>query len=193
MNLVSRITLLLSAILLGACSKTVQWEEEVPLNTGEVIWVKRYVTYKFETTQDNPFAFQYWPMGDQAISFKLKGRDYRFVGANSLILLAVSPSNQQPVLMEPRTWSRASDDPCVKPFYTQLVFSEGKQEWLPLPKVEPWLFNLPSNLMAHRGNLNDMQERYTSNDRQQKDQTMTIQNPAMARIDPSYQSEVCNK
>ena len=81
-----------AALQLTACSKTVQWEEEVPLNTGETIWVKRYVTYKFETTQDNPFAFQYWPMGDQAISFKLKGRDYRFVGANSLILLAVSPS-----------------------------------------------------------------------------------------------------
>ena len=24
---------------LSACSKTVQWEEEVPLNTGEVFWV----------------------------------------------------------------------------------------------------------------------------------------------------------
>lgn len=31
---------------LTACSKTVQWEEEVPLNTGDVIWVKREVVYK---------------------------------------------------------------------------------------------------------------------------------------------------
>ena len=54
MNLVSRITLLLSAILLGACSKTVQWEEEVPLNTGEVIWVKRTDTFTRRSEPGNP-------------------------------------------------------------------------------------------------------------------------------------------
>ena len=29
------------ALHLAACSRTVEWQEEVPLNTGETIWVKR--------------------------------------------------------------------------------------------------------------------------------------------------------
>jgi hypothetical protein len=182
-----------TAMTISACSKTVQWEEEVPLNTGEVIWVKRNITYKYETTQDNPFVFQYWPMGNQEIAFEWKGRNYHFQSEKRLILLAVSPIDQLPVLIEPKEWERASDDPCVKPFYTQIVLSESKQEWIALPKVQPWLYNLPRNLMAHRGNLNEVQKRYTSNDRQLEDQTMTIQSPSMARIDPNYQSEVCRK
>jgi hypothetical protein len=182
-----------TAMTISACSKTVQWEEEVPLNTGETIWVKRTITYKYETTQDNPFVFQYWPMGNQEIAFEWKGRNYHFQSEKRLILLAVSPIDQLPVLIEPKEWERASDDPCVKPFYTQIVLAESKQEWITLPKLEPWLYNLPRNLMAHRGNLNEVQKRYTVNDRQLKDQAMTIQNPPMARIDPNHQSEVCRK
>jgi hypothetical protein len=38
----SRIALLVGAhLLLCACSKTMQWEEEVSLNTGETIWIER--------------------------------------------------------------------------------------------------------------------------------------------------------
>jgi hypothetical protein len=55
--------LLLSSLLgllqLTACSKTVQWEEEVPLNTGEVIWVKREVTYKYKGAGGNPLDMDY--------------------------------------------------------------------------------------------------------------------------------------
>lgn len=193
MNTAKHLILLLAFPLLAACSKTVQWEEEVPLNTGETIWVKRTITYKYETTQDNPFVFQYWPMGNQEITFGWKGRDYRFLSEKRLILLAISPIDQLPVLIEPKVWEKASDDPCVKPFYTQLVLAENKQEWIRLSKVDPWVYNLPRNLMAHRGSLDEVQKRYTSNERQLKDKTMTIQNPPMARIDPNHQSEVCNK
>ena len=41
------ITTMVLAVLLVACSKTVQWEEEVPLNTGEVIWVKRSMPWEY--------------------------------------------------------------------------------------------------------------------------------------------------
>jgi hypothetical protein len=55
-------------LLVGACQfmtrdRTLTWEEEVVLNTGDVIWVTRALTYKYETTHDNPFFFQYWPLG----------------------------------------------------------------------------------------------------------------------------------
>ncbi len=42
------------ALQLTACSKTVQWEEEVPLNTGETIWVKRTVVYSLQGESGNP-------------------------------------------------------------------------------------------------------------------------------------------
>ncbi len=50
---------MISLNLLSACSKKVHWEEEVPLNTGEVIWVKRIVTYKFQGASGNPFDMAY--------------------------------------------------------------------------------------------------------------------------------------
>ena len=31
----------LLALVLSACGRTVTWEEEVPLNTGETIWIER--------------------------------------------------------------------------------------------------------------------------------------------------------
>jgi hypothetical protein len=40
-----KLCMLLPLVAITACSKTVQWEEEVPLNTGETIWVKRSDTY----------------------------------------------------------------------------------------------------------------------------------------------------
>jgi hypothetical protein len=38
--------MVVAVFLLSACSKTVTWEEEVPLNTGEVIWVERVDSYE---------------------------------------------------------------------------------------------------------------------------------------------------
>lgn len=50
--------------LLSACSKTVQWEEEVPLNTGETIWVKRTVVYSAQGGAGNPLDMAYRPKKD---------------------------------------------------------------------------------------------------------------------------------
>jgi hypothetical protein len=49
------------ALQLAACSKTVQWEEEVPLNTGEVIWVKRTDTFIRRSEPGNPLQMGWWP------------------------------------------------------------------------------------------------------------------------------------
>ena len=43
MNPIKLILIGLAMTALTACSKTVEWEEEVPLNTGETIVVKRTV------------------------------------------------------------------------------------------------------------------------------------------------------
>lgn len=186
----------LPLLTLTACSKTVQWEEEVPLNTGEVIWVKRYVTYKLKGAGGNPLDVGYRPDWTETLEFTWQGKKYSYSGDAAIMLVAISPSTKKPVLVAPKgtqNWIRARDFPCVKPFYEQLVVNESKWEWQLLPKLEPWTLGLPRNLMAHRSKMSEASERYSSADRQQRDSIMTIQSPHLARIDPSYQPEVCAK
>ena len=181
---------------LSACSKTVQWEEEVPLNTGDVMWVKREVTYKFKGAGGNPLDMGYRPDWTEEIAFEWKGKKYRYVGDARLMLLAIQPNTQLPVLVAPKgthNWIRSRDFPCVKPYYEQLVVNEDKWEWQLLTKLEPWVFNLPRNLMAHRGEIDKVSVRYFSIDRQKRDSTMTAQSPYLAQINPSYQPEICTR
>ena len=42
------ILLAIAALELSACSKAVSWEEEVPLNNGTTIWVKRTQEYSYQ-------------------------------------------------------------------------------------------------------------------------------------------------
>ena len=99
MNLVGRITLLLSAILLGACSKTVQWEEEVPLNTGETIWVKRELTYAIQGAHANPLDLGFRAKPNQTFKFDYGGRRYIYKGEAMIIFIAISPKTQKPILV----------------------------------------------------------------------------------------------
>ena len=76
-------------VQLSACSRTVQWEEEVPLNTGETIWVKRSGTYSFGSESGNPLRFGYNPDWRSTIEFTYKGKKYSHTDAAGLILLAI--------------------------------------------------------------------------------------------------------
>ena len=64
MRLAKIITLLLTMLLLSACSRTVQWEEEVPLNTGETIWVQRSMPWIYKGGFGNPFDMAMRPTGN---------------------------------------------------------------------------------------------------------------------------------
>lgn len=196
MNLIKLMLIGLAVTTLSACSKTVKWEEEVPLNTGDVIWVKREVVYNYQGAGGNPFDFDYRPSRTEKLAFDWKGKEYAYVGDADLILLAIQPNSHLPVLVTPKgtgNWVRSRDIPCVKPYYVQLVVNESKWEWQVLQRVEPWLYNMPSNLMAKREDFTKMsaQARYTTSDRISMDTTMAIQSPDMARIDPNYQPEIC--
>lgn len=89
---------------LAACSKTVQWEEEVPLNTGEVIWVKRTVVYTKQGGAGNPLDVAYRPENNETIEFAWGGKKYSYEGDARIILLAISPQ-KKPVLV-----ARAADN-----------------------------------------------------------------------------------
>lgn len=190
------VVLLCAAALLAGCSKTVQWEEEVPLNTGDVIWVKRYVTYKLQGAGGNPLDMGYWPDWTEQIAFEWKGKKYRYVGDARVMLLAISPNSQRPVLVASaanKEWHWRNNYRCTTPFYVQFVPSADGREWSWPPSIEPWLYNMSHNLMAKREDFGEMKARYTSSDRTAMDRTMSIQDPSSARIDPSYKFDQCFK
>ncbi len=76
----------LAATQLTACSKTVQWEEEVPLNTGEVIWVKRSDTYEKVSAYANPLE-RVWGIKKRALKFTRHGQNYEFQTDTTAIMM----------------------------------------------------------------------------------------------------------
>jgi hypothetical protein len=185
-----------TAMTITACSKTVQWEEEVPLNTGETIWVKRTVEYKLKGAGGNPFDMAYRPDWTEEIAFEWKGKKYNYVGDALLMLLAISPHTQRPILVAKATnkeWSSKNKYRCTTPFYVQFVPETDGRKWSWPPSIEPWLYDMPYNLMAYRVESGEMMKRYTTSDRKEMDKTMAIQNQSNARIEPTYKFAQCFK
>ena len=196
MNLVKLLLIGLTMTALTACSKTVQWEEEVPLNTGETIWVKREVTYKLKGAGGNPLDMGYWPDWTEEIAFDWKGKKYKYVGDADLMLLAISPTTQLPVLVANaanKQWSRQNNYRCTTPFYVQFVPSADGTQWSWPASIEPWLYEMSHNLMRYRDDEDKMNNRYTVADRMAMDRSMAIQNPSNARVDPHFKFEQCYK
>jgi hypothetical protein len=183
-----------TALQITACSKTVQWEEEVPLNTGETIWVKRTVEYKLKGAGGNPFDMAYRPDWTEEIAFEWKGKKYSYVGDADLMLLAISPHTQRPVLVAQaanKQWSRQNNYRCTTPFYVQFVPTANGKEWSWPPNIEPWLYEMDHNLMANKSEADHMMKRYTISDRADIDRAMTIQSPSDARIIPTFKFAQC--
>lgn len=188
--------ILAGAALLTACSKTVEWKEEVPLNTGETIWVTREVTYTLQGGGDNPLDMAYRPDWTETIYFEWKGKEYRYVGDAGLLLLAISPVTQKPVLVADaafKGWHRQHGFRCTTPYYAQLSPSANGKDWSWPPSIEPWLFEMNANLMIHREKMERMKPRYTAADRIAIDRAIAIDAPRLARIDPSYKFDQCFK
>jgi hypothetical protein len=182
---------LVAATQITACSKTVQWEEEVPLNTGETIWVKRSMPWVFKGGYGNPFDMSMSPTGEQTIRFKYAGTEYSFTGRAHVLWIAISPA-RQPVLVAPAAdygWASENSYTCVIPYYVQLVPDTTGKRWTWPKKIEPWLYELPANVMASIPQLSEKgQERYTTQDRNQRDATYRLQSCGGRQISPLYEA-----
>ncbi len=186
---------ILAALQLSACSKTVTWEEEVPLNTGETIWVNRTITYSLKGSGGNPFDMGYHPNKTETLEFRWGGNYYSYEGYADLILLAISPQ-KKPVLVAPAanyTWDWNNDYRCATPHYVQFVPNENGRKWTWPPEIEPWLYNMPTNLMGQRRKAEEMRHRYTAQQRNEEDATSLIQTPSRAKIDPTFIDRDCKK
>ena len=133
------------AVLLVACSKTVQWEEEVPLNTGEVIWVKRTDTYE-RAFANNPFK-PTWALDRRSYTFTLNGQSFVFEDIKESIgafLLFVHPNDNTVTIV-------AGAASCSKPGYGEYQWRNGT--WLLQKSVNPALIGRPRNLMDYYSGL----------------------------------------
>ncbi|MCZ8031475.1 MAG: hypothetical protein O9339_12160, partial [Rubrivivax sp.] len=97
------------ALHLAACSRTVEWQEEVPLNTGETIWVKRKADYEISGGAGNPLNIGMYPTRVQEIRFVYAGRTYTYRSRINLILLAISPQGVPNLIAPAGDFSWADD------------------------------------------------------------------------------------
>lgn len=184
----------LVALALGACSRTVTWEEEVLLNTGETIWIERSMPWEMRGGFGNPFDIAIRPTRDQTIRFTYRGTTYTYRGRANVLWVAISPT-WRPTLVAPAGdygWYSANTYYCVVPYYVQLVPSADGQQWSWPERIEPWLYNLPANVMSSIPRLNEERKRrYTRADRDERDAVSRLQIPSGSRIDPTYKAGSC--
>ena len=187
---------LLVTTQLSACSKTVQWEEEVLLNTGETIWISKEVRYTIKGQPGNPMDRGYLPDYVETTSFKYGGRDYIYKGDAGIMVLAISP-RKLPVLLAPagnNDWYRHHKYPlCAKPYYLQLVPESTGQQWSWPDRIESWTYNLPANLMLNRDHPSNVKRRYTKVDKEQQGYMQDPQSLYLQKIDPLYVNLNCHK
>lgn len=198
MKVLKRFSIILAfgaSVLLSACSKTVQWEEEVLLNTGQTIWVKRTVVYSRQGGAGNPLDVKYRPDKNTLIEFHWNGKDYRYEGPGGFKVLAISPAGI-PILVknaDAGAWDATTGYKCTIPFYVQFVPDATGSSWTWPPAIEPWLYNLPTNLLATVGDPDKMQTRYSQVEKMKQPFWSDPQLRHSQKIDPAYTGDLCKK
>lgn len=183
----------LASLQLSGCSRTVEWEEEVLLNTGETITVHKEVRYSIKGQPGNPADLGYLPDFVESTSFKYGGRDYSYRGDANIMVLAIS-DKKLPVLLAPASsngWYRRNDYKCVHPYYVQLVPDSSGQQWTWPDKIEPWTYNLPANLMIDRAPPSDVKRRYTMADKSKQTYLQDPQLIDIQKINPFFIDDQC--
>ena len=196
MNLVKLLLIGLTMTALTACSKTVRWEEEVLLNTGETIWVTKQVTYSIQGQPGNPADMGYLPDPIETTSFKYGGQIYRYKGdASEIMVLAISP-DKLPVLLAPagsKNWGIRNNYKCTKPYYVQLIPDSSGASWTWPEKIEPWTYNLPTNLLLARAHPSVVKSRYTVADKSKQGFLKDPQSINIQKINPERVTNNCIK
>lgn len=177
-------------VQLSACSRTVQWEEEVPLNTGETIWVKRSGTYSFGSESGNPLRFGYNPDWRSTIEFTYRGKEFFFSSEASPMVLAISPHGQPNLVASAGVWGNQHAYPCITPYYVQFRPDNSGKKWTWPVRIEPWLYDLPSNLLVGLPPLEHDGKKINALERKRLNGSILIYSEYQ-RIDPAKKPENC--
>lgn len=188
-----KVSLALGTLLFAtACSKTVTWEEEVPLNTGESIWVRRSVPWELQSGTGNPFDWGLRPrLSRQSILFEYRRVHYSYSGGADVRWILISPTGAPVLLAESAAlgWDMQNNYYCVVPQYVQIVPDPRNGSRWTWPKaIDAWTFNMPANLMANVPKPSEAKPRYSTRDREMRDDSLRFQWPAAVRIDPLHKT-----
>ena len=182
----------LLALGVGSCAfmirdRSVSWEEEVLLNTGETIVVKRRGTYEYRYSAGDGFV-GYSPNWRSTIEFTYKGQKYRHIDDVGLMLLAISPEGIPNLVTLPNTeWAWRNNYYCVTPYYVQFLPDKSGSNWTWPEKIEPWLYNMTSNLMFGLISIEEDSKKISNVERNQRN-AKSYQDTEYRIIDPSYSS-----
>lgn len=186
----------LGVLNFAACTRTVHWNEEVLLNTGETIWISKEVRYSIKGQPGNPADLGYLPDSLETTSFKYGGRSYTYTGDAGIMVLAISPKAVPVLLAHPGDggWHEQNDYPiCAKPYYVQLVPDSTGQHWAWPSQIEPWTYDLPANLMRQRDHPSRVEPRYTMADKAQQRYMKDPQLLDSQKINPLNINRNCRK
>lgn len=185
--------MLASALFLTGCDKSVVWEEEALLNTGDVIWIKRSEKYSLQGDAGNPLDLLYRPEGKGTLEFTWGGRAYSFREHGAPILLAISPQNVPIIVAQADggSWDAMNNYACTTPFYVQFVPDSSGGRWAWPPQIETWLYGMKSNLLLAKPMPGSEITRYSMAERAAADARIHVLIPSRAEIDVEYVSDIC--
>ena len=188
------LTLFIAVIHITGCTRTVQWEEEVPLNTGETIVVKRSGTYTHSWNVGLAFS-GFSPDPISTIEFAYKGKSFVFTGEPGLLLLAISPNGLPNLIADPRHngWEWKNNFFCVVPYYLQLRPDSTGKQWVWPEKIDTWLYGLPTNLIFGLAPLESDGKKYSAADRTLENGTRHSSEGHDRSIIPTYKFDSCKR
>jgi hypothetical protein len=188
------IVLAIAAVAFWIRDREVSWEEEVLLNTGETIIVKRTMPWVLSIG---------WSMdpvrnGDlsrQVLRFAYKEKSYSYSGGAAIHWIVIAPDGL-PNLVAPALsleWSKKNNYRCVVPYYVQFKPNGSGDAWAWPNQIEPWLFGQEYNLMVTTDqSFSPPNGRISIVERNRRDRTYAIQSPDGIRINPNYK-EHCSE
>ena len=181
------------ALLVGSCAfmtrdRTVTWEEEVPLNTGETIVVKRtgrYIDFDYDLSQNR---LGYKPDPVSTIEFAYKGKRYEHTNDAMLMLLVIAQDGRPNLVAEPTNhdWHWKNKYYCVNPFYVQFVPNEAGNKWNWPEKIDSWLYGRGANLTPGLLPLSDNKKKLTAAEVQKILRSVNAGYPEFLSIDIKY-------
>lgn len=129
-----------AVFLLSACSKTVTWVEEVPLNTGQVILVNRADHFERHSEPGNPLKLG-WRLDRRVFEFTWRAQRIRFETPTSHTIIVQASDLHDGIVFV--SWVAA----CEKRGYGEFRWINGA--WQLQPNVNPMLIGQPRNLMDY--------------------------------------------
>lgn len=192
--IVSLLSLFIGSCMFMTRDRTVTWEEEVPLNTGETIVVKRtgrYVDYDYDLSQNR---LGYKPDPKTTMEFEYKGKRYSFSSEAGVMLLAIGSDGIPNFAANPDnySWQFKNKYYCTSPYYVQFKPDPDRTTWTWPSDIENWLYGLPANLMPWPVEISDDGKKFTAIEVKERLSSVFRGSPRRQSIDLNHSgSNIC--